>query len=86
MLDETADLMAFVPVIDVARARAFYEGNLGLTVRSGDDYGCMLESRGTILRFARVEEFERPPHTILGWSVRTIAEAVVSLSGSGVVR
>jgi predicted enzyme related to lactoylglutathione lyase len=37
-----ADLMAFVPVSDLDRARRFYEGTLGLEVCPADDFGCMV--------------------------------------------
>ena len=43
----TANLVAFAPVTDLARARRFYESTLGLTVRRADDYGCMLDANGT---------------------------------------
>jgi catechol 2,3-dioxygenase-like lactoylglutathione lyase family enzyme len=78
-----AALMAFVPVTDMARA--FYEGTLGLTVRTGDDYGCLLNAQGSLLRLALVGEFERPPHTVLGWSVGDIAASVQALAARGVV-
>jgi predicted enzyme related to lactoylglutathione lyase len=79
-----AELMAFVPVRDVARARAFYEDVLGCTVESSDDYGAMLRSHGVALRLARVEGDERTPGTVLGWTVADIAEAVRSLVADGV--
>jgi catechol 2,3-dioxygenase-like lactoylglutathione lyase family enzyme len=81
---ESANLVAFVPVTDLVRAREFYEKSLGLHVRSADDYGCMLDSNGTTLRLARVENFERPPHTIVGWGVASIEEAVNGLVAVGV--
>jgi catechol 2,3-dioxygenase-like lactoylglutathione lyase family enzyme len=81
---EGARLVAFVPVTDMARARSFYEGTLGCRVRSGDDYGCVLESNGLPLRLARVDDFARPPFTILGWQVDSVERAVRSLTEAGV--
>jgi catechol 2,3-dioxygenase-like lactoylglutathione lyase family enzyme len=83
MMLESAELLAFVPVRDVGRAREFYEGVLGCTVHEADEYGCMLESQGTRLRLARVDD-DAPPYTVLGWMVPSIADAVHALAGSGV--
>jgi predicted enzyme related to lactoylglutathione lyase len=81
---ETEAVVAFVPVTDLARARQFYQVTLGLSLRSGDDYGCMLDCGGTALRLAQVPDYERPPHTILGWEVRSIAGAVATMTAAGV--
>ena len=80
----TADLMAFVPVSDLARARKFYEGILGLDVREIDDYGCMMVSNGTTLRLALVEDYGRPAFTVVGWQVISVEEAVAALTAEGV--
>jgi catechol 2,3-dioxygenase-like lactoylglutathione lyase family enzyme len=79
-----ADLMAFVPVTDLARARQFYEGTLGLEVRQADDFGCMLSANGTTLRLAQVDDYQRPAFTVLGWQVASIEEAVAALAGAGI--
>jgi predicted enzyme related to lactoylglutathione lyase len=79
-----ADLVAFIPVTDLGRARAFYEEVLGLSVQSGDDYGCVLRANGTLLRLAQVGEYERPAHTVLGWEVPDVRETVTGLTDRGV--
>jgi predicted enzyme related to lactoylglutathione lyase len=79
-----ADLMAFVPVSEMARARQFYEGTLGLEVRQADDYGCMLSANGTTVRLARVDDFARPAFTVLGWQVPSIEATVAALTAAGV--
>jgi catechol 2,3-dioxygenase-like lactoylglutathione lyase family enzyme len=83
MVLEAAELMVFVPVRDVARASAFYEGVLGCVVREADDYGAMLESNGRPMRLARVE-VDPPAYTVVGWTVPSIEAAVRSLAGAGV--
>jgi catechol 2,3-dioxygenase-like lactoylglutathione lyase family enzyme len=80
---EAAELMAFVPVRDVVRACAFYEGVLGCVVHQADDYGAQLEFGGRPLRLARVEA-DPPPYTVVGWSVASITDTVRSLTGVGV--
>jgi catechol 2,3-dioxygenase-like lactoylglutathione lyase family enzyme len=79
-----ADLMAFVPVTDLTRARQFYEETLGLEVRQADDFGCMLSANGTTLRLAQVDDHPRPAFTVLGWQVSSIEEAVAALAVAGV--
>jgi catechol 2,3-dioxygenase-like lactoylglutathione lyase family enzyme len=81
MVLEQAELMAFVPVRDVARARAFYEGVLGCAVLAADDYGCQLGWQGRPMRLAVVEG-ELPAFTVLGWMVPSMEEAVRSLAGA----
>jgi predicted enzyme related to lactoylglutathione lyase len=77
--------MAFVPVSDLARATVFYAETLGLEVRQGDDYGCMLRANGTSLRLAVVEGYDRPPFTVLGWEVADIATSARQLVDAGIV-
>jgi catechol 2,3-dioxygenase-like lactoylglutathione lyase family enzyme len=84
MMLASAELVGFVPVSDMARARAFYEGVLGCVLVDGDDYGCELTSNGRPVRLARVETEARPPYTVLGWAVPDLAGAVRALTGSGV--
>ncbi|HVA07885.1 MAG TPA: VOC family protein [Acidimicrobiales bacterium] len=82
---ESAALVAFVPVSDLARARSFYEGTLGLTVQDADEFGALLNSHGTPVRLAVVDEHTPATFTTLGWVVPSIEEAVRALDGRGVV-
>jgi catechol 2,3-dioxygenase-like lactoylglutathione lyase family enzyme len=77
-------LVAMVPVDDVERARSFYGEVLGLEVVSADDYGCVLKANGSMVRLSRVDGYERPPHTIVGWEVRSIADTIAALVAAGV--
>jgi hypothetical protein len=45
----------------------------------------MLNSNGTTLRLARVEGYERPPFTVVGWGVPAIEETVRAMVAAGVV-
>jgi predicted enzyme related to lactoylglutathione lyase len=83
MVLESAELLSFVPVRDVDRARAFYEQVLGCTVHEFDEYGSLLEWSGARLRLARVEEEAAPSYTVLGWVVPSVADAVRSLTAAG---
>jgi predicted enzyme related to lactoylglutathione lyase len=79
-----AKLMAFVATSDGVRARSFYEGILGLTVISDDDFALALDAGGTMLRVQKVERTGPPPFTVLGWQVADIAAVVKDLATRGV--
>ncbi len=50
-------LMAFAPVTDPARARAFYEGVLGLRlVEDEAPFALVFDAHGTMLRVTPVED------------------------------
>jgi predicted enzyme related to lactoylglutathione lyase len=78
-------LVAFVPTVDLERARAFYEGVAGLTVEEVTPFACVLRASGITLRVTRVEQLHPQPFTVLGWSVPDIRQAVEELTGRGVV-
>jgi len=78
-------LMAFVATRDGAKARAFYEGTLGLSVISDDDFALALDAGGTMLRVQKVRDFAPHPFTALGWEVADIAATVDALRARGVV-
>ena len=66
-----ADLVAFVATTDAARARAFYEGVLGLRVLDDNPFACVVDAHGTT-------------YTVLGWHVDDVDAAVDGLVARGV--
>jgi catechol 2,3-dioxygenase-like lactoylglutathione lyase family enzyme len=81
---ESSDLVAFVAATDLSRARDFYERVLGLPVVEQNDFACVLDAHGTMLRVTAVPEIVRAGYTVLGWHVTDIAAAVRDLTGRGV--
>lgn len=79
-----AKLMAFVVTGDAARARAFYEGTLGLRVIADEPYALVLDANGTTVRVQKVQQFAPHPFTALGWEVPEIRSAVQNLMRRGV--
>ena len=79
-----AELVAFAATTDSARARAFYEGKLGLTFVAEDPYMLVLESNGTRLRLQKGPEITPVPRTVLGWRVTDIDATVEGLAAAGV--
>ncbi|MEO8692699.1 MAG: VOC family protein [Acidimicrobiales bacterium] len=80
----SAELMAFLPSDDLDRSRIFFRDVIGLALVEQDPYACVFDANGTRLRINLVAPFSRPPHTVLGWSVRDIAAATGDLSARGV--
>ena len=81
----SCDLIAFVATTDLDRARAFYEGVLGLSVTERTDFACVFDSGGTMLRVTAVPAVAQPGYTVLGWRVTGITAVVRELAAKGVV-
>ena len=81
---ESSDVIAFVSSTNLARARAFYGGALGLRLVEQTDFACVFDAHGTMLRVTAVGEVARPGYTVLGWSVADIRSTVRAMAGNGV--
>jgi catechol 2,3-dioxygenase-like lactoylglutathione lyase family enzyme len=77
-------LIAFVPTMDLARARAFYAETLGLRVTDESPFACVFDANGTMLRVTPVRRLSRARYTVLGWGVDDITSAVGRLTAAGV--
>ena len=82
---ESSDVVAFVAAADLTRARAFYEGKLGLPVAEQNDFACVLDANGTMVRVTAVPEVTPAGYTVLGWRVADIGATVRGLTARGVV-
>jgi catechol 2,3-dioxygenase-like lactoylglutathione lyase family enzyme len=83
MLSST-NIVAFVPTRDAQRARAFYEGVLGLRFLKDDGFAMVLDANGIMIRVAKMKEFTPAQFTILGWQVSEIENVVRDLQKKGV--
>jgi catechol 2,3-dioxygenase-like lactoylglutathione lyase family enzyme len=77
-------LVAFIATIDAGRARAFYEGTLGLRVVADTPFALVIDSGGTTLRIQKVKTILPHPFTALGWSVPDIERTTAELRDRGV--
>ena len=77
------DIVAFVPTKDTEKARAFYEGVLGLRFVKDDGFAMLMDANGIMVRVANAQ-FTPAPFTILGWQVSDIKKVVTGLQGKGV--
>jgi len=82
---ESSDLVAFTAATDLSRARMFYEQALGLPVAEYNDFACVLDANGTMLRITAVPEVSQASYTVLGWRVTDISATIRDLIAKGVV-
>ena len=80
-----SELVAFVPTSNPAKARAFYEGVLGLRLVADEKpFALVFDVNGTMLRVMTVNEVKAQPFTVLGWHVVNIESTVDRLAAAGV--
>ena len=84
MLD-SGKLIGFVPTTDYEKARAFYEGKLGLEFVSLDPFALVMRTGGHMVRVAKIAAFKPLQGTILGWEVQNVEAVAKWLSERGVV-
>jgi catechol 2,3-dioxygenase-like lactoylglutathione lyase family enzyme len=80
----SAELVAFVPVADLGRARAFYETVLGMPCVDASGNACVFDCNGTTLRVTLVPDFTPSKYTILGFYVDDVRRAKAELEERGV--
>lgn len=83
MLGST-NIVAFIPIKDAEKARAFYEGVLGLRFANEDGFALVFEANGIMIRAAKMKDFTPAQFTILGWEVSSIGDIVRALQSRGV--
>jgi len=79
------DVVAFVYVVDAARAKDFYAGKLGLRF-IGDEspFALVFDAHGIMLRLGLAKERPQIQGTVLGWRVDDIEPKVKELMSAGV--
>jgi len=81
---QDSEAIYFVATVDAPRARAFYEGTLGLRLTADEYFALVFDLNGRMLRVAKAQEFTPSKHTVLGWKVDDIASKVGELQERGV--
>ena len=82
----TASVTTMLPVKDIDRARAFYEGCLGLTPGGFKPDGKFVYSvGGTTLALFPKPDGTKADHTAISFQVNDIAASIAQLKRSGVV-
>lgn len=83
MLAECSPI-GFVHTSDIARARDFYVGRLGLEFVEESPFALVVRSGPTMIRITPVDDHRPSPHTVLGWSVTDLSAVLTQLSAAGV--
>ena len=79
------ELVAFSATTDAPRALAFYKDVLGLRLVADEPWAIVFDAAGTMLRIQKAPEHTPAKHTLLGWKVADIAQAMAGLAERGVV-
>src|SRR5467141_5200732 len=65
-------MVGFIPTKDYDKARASYEGKLGLEFVSLDKFALVMSVGGHMIRITKIPNFTPLQGTILGWQVEDI--------------
>lgn len=80
------DIVGFITIVDIPRAKAFYGDTLGLKfVAEEPPFALVFEANGIMLRLGMAKKIAPSPGTVLGWQVPEIGAAVIDLTHAGVV-
>ena len=78
-------IIAFVTIVNVARAKKFYGETLGLRLMSEEPpFALVFDANGIMLRLGMGKELPAAVGTVLGWQVPDITAAVKDLKQAGV--
>ena len=81
----TYNIIGFVSIVNVARARDFYRDTLGLRlVMEEPPFALVFDANGIMLRLGMAQEIAQAHGTVLGWQVPDISSTIRSLGQAGV--
>ncbi|MGA2674169.1 MAG: VOC family protein [Terracidiphilus sp.] len=79
------NIVGFVSIVDVSRAKAFYRDTLGLRlVMEEPPFALVFDANGIMIRLGMAKEIAPAHGTVLGWQVPEINEVVKNLGQAGV--
>jgi catechol 2,3-dioxygenase-like lactoylglutathione lyase family enzyme len=79
------NIIAFASIVDVPRAKDFYQNTLGLRlVTEEPPFALVFDANGIMLRLGMAKKLPPAHGTVLGWQVSEIAATVESLGQAGV--
>jgi len=79
------NIIGFVSIVDVSRAKSFYRDTLGLRLIAEEPpFALVFDAHGIMLRLGMAKELPPAHGTVLGWQVPEISAAVASLAQAGV--
>ena len=79
------NIIGFVTIIDVDRAKSFYGDTLGLRLVSEEPpFALVFDANGIMLRLGIGKQLPQASGTVLGWQVPDIKSVVHALGAAGV--
>lgn len=79
------NIIGFISIVDVARAKAFYRDTLGLRLLMEEPpFALVFEANGIMLRLGMAKELPPAHGTVLGWQVPEITTVIGDLKQAGV--
>ncbi len=79
------NIIGFITIVNVDRAKEFYRDTLGLRLLSEEPpYALVFDANGIMLRLGMGKERAPAPGTVLGWQVPDASAAVRDLEQSGI--
>ncbi len=79
------NIIAFVSIVDVSRAKSFYQDTLGLRLLMEEPpFALVFDANGIMLRLGMAKEIAPAHGTVLGWQVPDIGATVKNLGEAGV--
>jgi catechol 2,3-dioxygenase-like lactoylglutathione lyase family enzyme len=79
------NIIGFITIVDVARAKDFYSNTLGLRLIDEEPpFALVYDANGIMLRLGMGKDLPNFPGTVLGWQVSEISSVVAGLEKAGV--
>jgi catechol 2,3-dioxygenase-like lactoylglutathione lyase family enzyme len=79
------NIIGFITIVDVSRARDFYRDTLGLRLLMEEPpFALVFEANGIMLRLGMAKELPPAHGTVLGWQVPDIKTTIEDLAQVGV--
>jgi catechol 2,3-dioxygenase-like lactoylglutathione lyase family enzyme len=79
------DIIAFIATTQPEQARVFYSEVLRLRLIEDTPFALVFDAHGTMLRIQKVQTFTPARHTVLGWQVVDVHDAVEMLLKRGII-
>ncbi len=80
-----SDLIAFIATTQPEQAKVFYSEVLELPLMEDTPFALVFDANGTMLRIQKVQTLTPARHTVLGWHVVDVHEAVEILLKRGII-
>jgi len=76
--------VTFIMTSDRTKSKAFYQDVMGLEFDFEDGFAAVFKLFGAILRITEMKSFVAASHSVLGWDVENIEDAIKDITSRGV--